>query len=160
MTDPSPFRTKDEELAALTREISEVRALLREIAGRLGRVELHVKRAFGPKAPPPLRTSAPRSPRPPAQPPSISPAEALGLFEDLIKLWRSRERSVAEQRLGELALPDLKLLAHELGLPTGSKASKRGLTSAIMGRVNESIMLSRNTNVTQPRSDSAQNEEP
>jgi hypothetical protein len=46
-------------------------------------------------------------------------------------------------------------MAHELGVSFSSKPSRKTYTSGIIGRVNESVMLSRNTNLTQPRSQSA-----
>jgi hypothetical protein len=53
-----------------------------------------------------------------------------------------------------MSQPNLKLLAHELGLSFASKPSRKALATAIIGRINESVMLSRNTNVTAPRSES------
>lgn len=44
------------------------------------------------------------------------------------------------------------MIAHEVGLAFASKPSKKLLISRIRSRINESMLLSRNVNVTQPRS--------
>lgn len=52
-----------------------------------------------------------------------------------------------------MAVADLKLMAHELGLSFDSKPSRKALASAIIGRIDESVMLSRNTNLTPSRAE-------
>jgi hypothetical protein len=49
-----------------------------------------------------------------------------------------------------MSIPDLKLIAHELGVSFSSKPSRKGLHAGIRGRISESVMLSRT------RSESAQ----
>ena len=44
------------------------------------------------------------------------------------------------------------MIAHEVGLAFASKPSKKLLISRIRSRINESMLLSKNVNVTQPRS--------
>jgi hypothetical protein len=146
------FRTPPEELQHLLGQIAELKATLREIAGRLSQIEQHVKRAFRlPKSPPSRRTSA-HQPRAPLPPPTLSPSDALKLFDELPPLLESHGREGVERRLGGLEIPDLKLIVQELGAPLPSKPSRKALTAAIFGRVNESLLLSRNRNITSPRS--------
>lgn len=151
MSDQSSFRTPAEELHHLLEQVIEIRGVLRDVAAKLGQIERHAKRAFqAPKA-----AALPR-PRPVVRsaqpPPTITAAAALDLFDQLPGLLDSGGRKAVEERLGALELPDLKLLAQELGTPLPTKPSRKSLNAVIIGRVNESLLLSRNRNVTQPRS--------
>jgi hypothetical protein len=47
-----------------------------------------------------------------------------------------------EDRLGQMSIPDLKLMAHELGVSFSSKPSRKNLHAGIRGRISESVMLS------------------
>jgi hypothetical protein len=50
-----------------------------------------------------------------------------------------------------MPIPDLKVMAHELGVTFRSKPSRKDLSVGIRGRISESVMLSKNVNTTQPR---------
>lgn len=148
------FRTPTEELRHLLEQIAEVKTTLRDVAGRLAQIEQHVKRAF--RLPPRVASpaSVPRGPRTPLPPPTLSPSEALRLFDELPPLMEHEGRDGIERRLKDLDVPDLRLMVHELGAPLPGKPSRRALIAAIMGRANESLLLSRNRNVSTPRSSS------
>ena len=62
------------------------------------------------------------------------------------------------ERLEKMKVPDLRMIAHEVGLTFASKPSKKLLISRIRSRINESMLLSKNVNVTQPRSAQVGNE--
>jgi hypothetical protein len=151
-----PFRSRDEELEHLGRQMADIREALREIAGRVNQIERHVKRSFGVSSLPGQATS--KGPRRPAdgvpEQPSMSAEEAISAFDGLVRTWKEQSPERVESRLQEIGTPDLKLIAHELGLSFTSKPSRKVLTAGIVGRINESIMLSRNTNITPPRSQS------
>lgn len=149
------FRTPPQELQHLLEQIAEVKVTLRDLAGRLAQIEQHVKRAF--RLPQSLnrRPSGPRPPRPPLPPPTLSAAEALRLFDELPPLLESHGRESVERRLEGLEIPDLRLMVQELGAPLPSKPSRRALTAAVLGRANESLLLSRNRNITVPRAKSS-----
>jgi hypothetical protein len=84
----------------------------------------------------------------------MSAEEAISTFDGLVRAWKEESPERVESRLQKIGTPDLKLIAHELGLSFTSKPSRKVLTAGIVGRINESIMLSRNTNLTPPRSQS------
>jgi hypothetical protein len=151
-----PFRSRDEELEYLGRQLGDVKEALREILGRVNQIERHVKRAFGVSSLPgqsPAKRSAALSSS--SEEPTISPEQVRPIFDDLTRMWKEESPESVETRLQNMGMPDLKLMAHELGLSFASKPSRKILVSGIIGRVNESIMLSRNTNLTQPRSRAA-----
>jgi hypothetical protein len=150
MSQDNFFRTAEEELARLNKELTETRELLRDAVARLSTIERHVKRAFGVKATPNLSREKAKTAG--TEQPSISPEEALDVFRELTELWRDREISTVEGRLERMSLVDLKLMAHELGVSFPSKPARRNLHAGIRGRISESVMLSRNQNVTAPRS--------
>jgi hypothetical protein len=146
------FRTPPEELQRLLDQIDELRLSLREISGKLSRIEQHVRRAFRvPKGPLSGAISS-RQSRHSLAPSTLSSSEALKLFDELPPLLENHGRECVERRLDSLEIPDLRLIVKELGAPLPSKPSRRTLTNAILGRANESRLLSRNRNITTPRS--------
>jgi hypothetical protein len=155
MSEPNqhPFRSRDEELEYLGRQIGEVKDALREILGRVNQIERHVKRAFGVS---PLPGQSPGKRTGPAsslsEAPTISREQVRPIFDDLTRMWKEEFPEKVEAKLQKMGIPDLKLMANELGLSFASKPSRKILVSGIIGRVNESLMLSRNTNLTGPRS--------
>jgi hypothetical protein len=154
MSDEKPFRSPPEELNALQAEIKDVKAVLREISARLSRIERHAKRAFGFAAP--KRSDArPRGEheQKPAEVPTIKVEDALPLFDRLAEAWRAGAAEKVDRELEEMSIPDLKVVAHELGVSFATKPTRRTLKEGIIRRVKESVMLSKNTNVTAPRSE-------
>lgn len=76
--------------------------------------------------------------------------ELLAYFDSLVLITRKSGHEAAAQELGKLDTATRCFLAIELGVPRGSKAA---VTRGILGRVCESILLSKNWNVTKPVSD-------
>jgi hypothetical protein len=140
MNSDNVFRTREEELAKLNSELAEIRGVLREATARLGQIERHVKRAFGVKDSPKPTPSRPKESA--GEQPSISPEEALEQFRELTDLSREKGSAAVEDRLGQMSIPDLKLMAHELGVSFSSKPSRKNLHAGIRGRISESVMLS------------------
>jgi len=157
MNDQDVFRSKDEELQRLTQEIAGLKSSMKEIALSLSRIERHVKRSFGI---PPKTTktqakdkSGRKATQQKREDPTIKPEEALKLFDEFSEDWDADNPALVKNKLQEMALPNLKLMAHELGVTFKSKPSKKKLCEGIMGRLNERAMLSRNVNVTSPLKD-------
>ena len=156
-----PFRNRDEELAHLSRQMADIREALREIAGRVAQIERHVKRSFGVSQLPGQATI--KGTKRPAdgapEQPTMSAGEAMSAFDGLVRTWKEQSPEQVESQLQEMGTADLKLMVRELGLSFASKPSRKALTAGIVGRINESIMLSRNTNLTPPRSQSTSPEQ-
>lgn len=136
------FRTTEEEIKELVKEIRELKEVLREISGRIKQIEARAKRAFPAAFPkkaagqksPPLELTAPMT---------ISPQEAIKLYDELVVMAKQGDKGAVQQRLEMMALPDLSLLSRELGISLGkSKPSRKVLINGVLGRINESIMLS------------------
>ncbi|HEY3353160.1 MAG TPA: hypothetical protein VGQ83_07940 [Polyangia bacterium] len=162
MSDEPTFRTPVQELENLTQEIREIKELLRDLAGRVGRIEQHAKRAFGVTAPAGQRRPPSRGAPRPATPveSSLTRDEALKQFDELTHLWVERGGGAVERRLADLDLPDLRFIAQELGIAVASKPGRKTLATEIINRVNQSVMLSQNKNLTPPRSAGTAADEP
>lgn len=136
------FRTTEEEIRELVRELRELKEVLREISGKVAQVEARAKRAFPaafPKTEPGQRSRGPNL----TDPPTISSQEALRLYDDLVATAKRGQKEGAQRRLESMGLPDLFLLSRELGVSLGkSKPSRKALLSGVLGRINESVMLS------------------
>lgn len=156
MNEQNIFRNKGEELERLTQEIADLKSTMKEMASSLVRIEKHVKRSFG--IPPKSKSSVKSKPRQKStarkkEEPTIAPEEALRLFDELSENWDNEKPALIEGKLQEMTIPNLKLMAHELGVTFKSKPSKKTLCARIMGRLNERAMLSMNVNVTSPLRD-------
>lgn len=148
----SDFRTPDEELVLLQEEISGIRSLIREATIKLGQIERHVKRAF-PKYKP-IKVSSTKkinSTIMDGNKSSLTRETALKYFDTLRHIAQNEGDNSIEKRLSILSMADMRYLSQELGLPSGSKLSRSKLKSGILGRLNESILLSRNVNITKSR---------
>jgi hypothetical protein len=151
MNSDNVFRSREEELARLNGELAEIRGLMRDASARLNQIERHVRRAFGVQESPKQTPSSPKEAG--GEHPSISPEEALEQFREMTDLSRDKGSTAVEERLGQMSIPNLKLMAHELGVSFSSKPSRKNLHSGIRGRISESVMLSPNRNEPTARSD-------
>lgn len=142
MSNEFAFRTATEEVEHLALELAETRALLREISQRLGLIERHAKRLLPPTAPKNASSRPRRRPAPAVTPPTISTEEARALFDGLAESLRRGEAVAVDEQLRSLSVPDLALMAKELGVPIPHRPSRRGLYAGIAGRLKESAMLS------------------
>ena len=163
MSNGNAFRSKEQELERLVQEIADVKCAVREISVAVGRIERHVRRAF--EIPKPSREKASKEKNlegveTRGEAPTISPEEALKIFDDLSVLYGEGRGTVAEDMLQKMSIPDLRLLARELGVTFRSRPSKKSLCSGIIGRLNEKAMLSKNVNVTRPRTESSASGDP
>ncbi len=157
MSEQSFFRNKEEELERLTQEIATLKSTMKEMASSLSRIERHVKRSFG--IPPKSKSSVKNEPRENStvrkkEEPTITPEQALKIFDELSENWDDEKPPIIEQKLQEMTIPNLKLMAHELGITFKGKPSKKTLCAGIIGRLNERAMLSRNVNISSPLKDS------
>lgn len=136
------FRTTEEEVKELVKELRELKDVLRDISRKVAQIEARAKRAF-PSAFPKAQTG-PKPPTPKlTDPPTISPQEAIKLYDDLVATAKQGDKEDVQNRLKTMGLPDLALLSRELGVSLGkSKPSRKMLLNGILGRINESMMLS------------------
>lgn len=158
MSEQDFFRSKEEELQRLTQEIAELKSAMKEMSASLSRIERHVKRSFGipPKTKSPVKNKpAQKTTEQKREEPTITPEEALKIFDEFSENWDADNPSLVKDKLQEMILPNLKLMAHELGVTFKGKPSKKRLCEGIMGRLNERAMLSRNVNVTSPIRDNS-----
>ena len=152
MTNSSAFRTKEEELGRLVKEIEEVRNNMKEASAALNRIERHMRRVFA--IPQQANGGAAKrrvvgSAKSRLEVPTMSSGEALTVFDELSALFDDGKAEAAQDRLEQMHVPDLRLVAQELGVTFGSRPSKRTLCSAIIRRINERSMLSKNVNSVQ-----------
>ncbi|OCR02464.1 hypothetical protein BCD67_00815 [Oscillatoriales cyanobacterium USR001] len=133
----------EEEIVQLTDEIAELKGIMREISKKLTRIESKVKRRListskisGLKTDP-LAFSEEKTE-------NLSPEQVLEVYEQLrLKAKEGNEEEVKE-KLADLNLNDLTLLCSELGASVGGKSpSRKKMIDAIIGRIKQSLMLSR-----------------
>lgn len=163
MKNDNTFRTTEQELEKLFREIADVRTAIREIGATINRMERHVRRAFDPPKTSP-RKAAPKRGSDTGiirgEKPATSAKEALGMFDDLAALFAQGKRVDVQSRLERMSVSELQLLAHELGVVHRSRPSRNLLCSGITRRLHERNLLSKNVNVTRPLAEGMTETEP
>jgi hypothetical protein len=162
MNENDPFRDPIHELDRLREDLKGIKGLLKDIAQRVSQIERHVKRAFVPLTREPNTSTVPHRKRSKTleDPPTIDSHQALVLFDELKPILASDGSEIVITRLEQMTAPNLKLIARELGLTFKSKPSKKVLSHKILGRMNESVMLSKNVNVTEPLNVGSRTKEP
>ena len=161
MNENELFRDPAQELERLREDLNQIKGLLKDIALRMSQIERHVKRAFIPAS---KRESSGNSVArqkrrsAPEEPPTIDAQQSLSIFDELKSILAINGTQTVSSQLDRMSIPNLRLMAHELGLTFKSRPSKKALSNGILRRMNESIMLSKNVNVTQPRSVEMQEE--
>jgi len=131
------FRSAEQEVLKLLDECAELRRTLKGISAQIGRMETRVKRAF------PIVAELARD-RTAKGAPSISAEQALAEFDRIVVLAGKGGGEEAERALHERSAADLLIIARELGVPfPKSKPSARTIREGIIGKVRESILLTR-----------------
>ena len=151
MSENNIFRDTNQEVLHLLKELSEMKTVLKETSQKISQIERHVKRAFQIPSKPKEKNKQ-LTAKGNAEP-TIDGSQALKIFDELSDSWIGEKTDEIKNSLSEMLTPDLKLMAHELGLTFKSKPSKNSLCSSIMGRLNERYMMSKNINVTKPKSE-------
>lgn len=135
---------KDEETVQLVDEIGELKEILREVSRKLTRIETKVKRGVisgASKTSDFQNSPATADVRRPAD---LSAENILQVYEELrLKAKNGKEQEVREKLLA-MSATDLNLMCCELGMPPSSKnPSRRKMFELIIGRIKQSLMLSR-----------------
>jgi len=140
------FNTPTDEVNRLITELSETREALRDVSSRLNRIETRLKRAFPHAFANRPAKERSENPRKEIGVPTLTSETAQKLYEEIIEQARKSGVEDVRDRLSALSLPDLSFLRHELGASLGKrKPSAKTLIEIILGRVRESVMLSRHT---------------
>ncbi len=161
MNEGNMFQSPAEVARELAQEIREFKEVLREISKKLGQIETRAKRAFPSAFPATPGRNSNKEKSKEGEQPTLSPGEALQLYDQLVQSAKAGTRDQVQQRLESLRLADLGLLCRELGVSLGKKRSSRpALISGILGRVNESVMLSSSSLRERPKNQESRASEP
>jgi len=135
------FRSPEQEVLKLLDECAELRRTLKSIGAQVGRMEIRVKRAF------PIAAELARdrtAKRPQSNTVSMSSEQALAEFDRIVALAGKGSGEEAERALQGRSAADLLIIAKELGVSfPKSKPSLRTIREGIIGKVRESILLTR-----------------
>ena len=138
------FRTTDQEVEKLLEECQKLRSTLKDISSQVSRMESRVKRAFpGPATKVGERRKS-RMPKAQVGASSgLTPEQALAEFDKAVQL-ASTDPTRAESFLLDKRSADLLAIAKEIGVPFAkSKPSFNAIKDAIVGKIRESLLLSR-----------------
>lgn len=141
VTSEMQFRTPEEEVRKLLDECSELRRTLKTISSQLSRIETRVKAAFPAVAKSVKERQLANASQKES---SLTSEEALSEFDNIVRLASSGATSDAEAHIAHKSGADLLVIAREVGVAFPSnKPSIRAMRDAILGKVRESLLLSR-----------------
>jgi len=103
------FNTPAEEVDRLIAELHETKDVLRELSGKLTRIETRLKRAF-PQAFAAKTKVIKQRAASGQEPPTLTPENAMALYEELVELARKSQIEEVQRRLSSLDLADLSFL--------------------------------------------------
>jgi hypothetical protein len=154
------FNTPSDEVSRLVKELTETKEALRELSGKLARIETRLSRVF-PQAFAKAATDRKKEKQSKTgEPTTLTANTAMVLYEQLVEDARNNRFEEVRQRLSSLSVPDLSFLRSELGASLGKrKPSPKVLIEVIVGRIRESVMLSKHTNRQQLLDESSSTEE-
>ena len=131
----------EQKSGGLVDEISELKEILREVSKKLTRIEAQVKRGN-------LSAGSKNSELPTVadvdQPANLSAGNFLEVYEELRLQAKKGHELEVRQKLSAMSATDLNLMCCELGMPPSSKnPSRKKMFELIIGRIKQSLMLSR-----------------
>jgi hypothetical protein len=155
MNEENPFNTVGEEVKRLVEEFRKTKEALREVSKRLSQIEVRMQRSFPSLMPKKAESRREKGGLASAEP-TLTPEEAMRVYDDLVELARRNNHQSVRDRLAGLGLADLNLLRQELGASLGKKKpSRKALEESVIGRIRESVLLSRHSNREHNQADSA-----
>ncbi len=150
MSNEDIFNTPEQEVEMVAKELSEIKDILRDLSRRLSRIEARASRAFpGSMAkhanPPKADVKSEASLKS-----TMTADEVMSLYDKVVDQAKGGNIEKARELLDALGSPDLNLLRSELGVSLGKKKpSRRILMEAVLGRVSESVMMTKHIDRTQ-----------
>ena len=131
----------EQESRGLIDEIGELKEILREVSRKLTRLETQVKRGV-------LSAGSKTSDIPTGadvnKPANLSAANVLEVYEELRLQAKNGNEEEVRQKLLAMSATDLNLMCCELGMPPSSKnPSRKKMFELIIGRIKQSLRLSR-----------------
>lgn len=137
------YSAEGDDVTQLTDEIIELKEILREVSRKLTRMETKIKRGFSSNSRKASSTESQVASES-KKAANLSSEQVLQLYEDLRLQVKSGHEEEVEQKLSEMNATDLNLLCWELGVSlSGRSPSRRKMLDIIMGRIKQSLMLSR-----------------
>jgi|GEM_PF-975096 CRISPR/Cas system CSM-associated protein Csm2 small subunit len=134
----------DDETSQLVDEISELKEILREVSKKLTRIETKVRRGAIPATPKVSESTVSQPDETTDKPTNLSAEQVIQIYEQLrLKAKNGKEEEVRKKLLSMTAT-DLSLICLELGMPpTAKNPSRKKMIEVIIGRIKQSLMLSR-----------------
>ena len=134
----------DDETSQLVDEITELKEILREVSKKLTRIETKVRRGAIPATPKISESTVSQLDETTDKPANLSAEQVIQIYEQLrLKAKNGKEEEVRKKLLSMTAT-DLSLICLELGMPpTAKNPSRKKMIEVIIGRIKQSLMLSR-----------------
>src|SRR5271165_2781013 len=128
------FNTPADEVSRLVKELTETKEALREMAGKLARIETRLSRVFPQAFAKAANDRKKAKPGKVSEPTTLTANTAMVLYEQLVEDARNNRFDEVRQRLSSLSVPDLSFLRRELGASLGKrKPSPTTLIEVIVG---------------------------
>lgn len=134
----------DDETSELVDEISDLKEILREVSKKLTRIENKVRRGAISAT---LKVSEPtvsQLDETTDKPANLSADQVIQIYEQLRLKAKNGNEEEVRKKLSSMSATDLSLICLELGVPPSAKnPSRKKMIEVIIGRIKQSLMLSR-----------------
>lgn len=147
MPDQDMFNTPPEEARQLAEELGQVKDVLKEMLRKLTQIETRAKRAFPSAFPKPIPRKRSKTKTSAIEPPTMTREQVMAIYDQAVQTAKGGDVEGAQRQIEAMELGNLNLLRTELGASLGKKKPSRpALLGAVLGRLNESVMLTKHTN--------------
>ncbi len=141
MSKKETLAASEQESGGLVEQIGELKEILRDVSRKLTRLETQVKRGV-------LSAESKNSDSPTGadvnKPANLSAANVLEVYEELRLQAKNGNEEEVRKKLLAMSATDLNLMCCELGMPPSSKnPSRKKMFELIIGRIKQSLRLSR-----------------
>jgi len=131
----------EQDNGGLVEQIGELKEILQDVSRKLTRLETQVKRGV-------LSAGSKKSDIPTCadvnKPANLSAANVLEVYEELRLQAKNGNEEEVRKKLLAMSATDLNLMCCELGMPPSSKnPSRKKMFELIIGRIKQSLRLSR-----------------
>ncbi|MDQ2100693.1 MAG: hypothetical protein QQW96_23990 [Tychonema bourrellyi B0820] len=134
----------EDESSQLVDEISELKEILREVSKKLTRIEGKVKRGGFSATPKVSESTVSQPDKTNEKPAGLSAEQVIQIYEQLRLKAKNGNEEEVRKKLLSMTATDLSLICLELGMPpTAKNPSRKKMIEIILGRIKQSLMLSR-----------------
>lgn len=153
VSENSLFRSSEEEVTQLLKELGALKESVRELSAQLSRIERRVQRSFPAAAVAMKKRNAEQKASDATLESSLTREQALSIYDSVVQMSAEGNADAARLQLEAMSLPDIFFIARELGVTfKKSKPSRKLILDSLSNRIRQSMHLSMHRTIERERS--------